>query len=122
MLGTDSDSSRRTLLTVREVALMLGCGRTLVYALIGSRQLPIVKIGRLTRIPVASVDDFVSRRVTVPMSAAVPALAAPARAPSALSPADKARGLSQIELFGDQPRRRGDATPRRRGHLSARSD
>jgi excisionase family DNA binding protein len=66
MLNPDRDSPRRSLLTVREVGLMLGCGRTLVYDLIGSRQLPVVKIGRLTRVPVAAVDDFVSRHVTSP--------------------------------------------------------
>ncbi len=61
MLSSDRDSGRRTLLTVPEVAAELGCGRTLVYSLIGARQLTVVKIGRLTRIPVAAVDDFVSR-------------------------------------------------------------
>lgn len=64
MLSPDRDSPRRTLLTVPEVALMLGCGRTLVYELIGSRELPVVKIGRLTRVPIAAVDAFVSSHVT----------------------------------------------------------
>lgn len=122
MLSPDRDSPRRTLLKVQEVALMLGCGRTLVYDLIGSRQLPVVKIGRLTRIPVAAVDDFVSRHVTGATAPPVAVLADHARARSALLPAAKARGIAQIELFDEQPRRRNEAIPRRRRHSGARSD
>jgi excisionase family DNA binding protein len=123
MLSPDRDIPRRTLVTVQEVALMLGCGRTLVYDLIGSRQLPVVKIGRLTRVPVAAVDDFVSRHVTGAMSHPVAVLAANhARARSAPSPAIKARGVAQIELFDEQPGRRSEAIPRRRGHSGAGGD
>ena len=64
------ESPQRMLLTVREVAFVLGCGRTLVYDLIGSRQLPIVKVGRLTRVPMAAVDNFVSRHLTTGTSVA----------------------------------------------------
>lgn len=62
----------RVLLTIREVAFALGCGRTTVYDLIGSQQLPTVKVGRLTRIPTSAVDDFVTRHLRSPTSSPVP--------------------------------------------------
>lgn len=64
MISSQRENPQRVLLTVREVAFALGCGRTLVYDLIGSRQLPIVKVGRLTRVPAAAVDSFVNRRLS----------------------------------------------------------
>ncbi len=69
------------LLTVQEVAFVLGCGRTLVYDLIGSRQLPVVKVGRLTRVPMAAVDNFVIRHLTTgtSISPRTPASAPPRR-------------------------------------------
>lgn len=68
MIATDSSAppARRAplaLLTVREVAFALGCGRTSVYGLIARGELPTVKVGRLTRIPVSAVAEFVSRGV-----------------------------------------------------------
>jgi excisionase family DNA binding protein len=51
------------LLTVNEVAATLGCGRTLVYELLGRRELNHIKIGRLTRIPPSEVESFVRRRM-----------------------------------------------------------
>ena len=47
------------LLTVAEVAHRLGCGRTLVYDLIGSGRLETVKLGRLRRVPTEAVDVLV---------------------------------------------------------------
>jgi excisionase family DNA binding protein len=49
------------LLTVNEVASILGCGRTMVYELIDKGQLTRIKIGRLTRIPPSEVERFVRR-------------------------------------------------------------
>ena len=49
---------------IREAARLLGCGRTLIYELISSGQLCAVKIGRLTRIPMAGL-----RRLVEPKSA-----------------------------------------------------
>lgn len=57
----------KRLLDVREVAAILGCGRTYVYELIGTRALPTIKLGRLTRIPVGAVDEFVSRKLREPV-------------------------------------------------------
>jgi excisionase family DNA binding protein len=47
------------LLTVNEVANVLGCGRTMVYELIDKGKLTRIKVGRLTRIPPSEVDRFV---------------------------------------------------------------
>jgi excisionase family DNA binding protein len=51
------------LLTVQEVAAALRCGRTCVYELVGRGELPVIKLGRLTRIPAAALEAFVSRRI-----------------------------------------------------------
>jgi len=51
------------LLTVNEVADALGCGRTLVYELLGRRELHHIKIGRLTRISPSEVERFVRLRM-----------------------------------------------------------
>jgi excisionase family DNA binding protein len=53
--------ARALLLTVREVAERLGCGRTFVYELITSGDLEAVKLGRLRRVPVAALDALVER-------------------------------------------------------------
>ena len=67
MIATDTATPAHrmpvTLLTVREVAFALGCGRTSVYALIAKGELPTVKVGRLTRIPVSAIAAFVARGV-----------------------------------------------------------
>ena len=49
----------KLLLDVKEVASVLGCGRTYVYGMIQRGELPVVKLGRLTRIPVRAVAEFV---------------------------------------------------------------
>lgn len=52
----------KLLLDVREAASVLGCGRTYVYGMIQRGELPAVKLGRLTRIPTASLREFVERQ------------------------------------------------------------
>jgi excisionase family DNA binding protein len=101
MISPDSDSPRRTLVTVPEVAAMLGCGRTLVYDLIGSRELPVVKVGRLTRVPVAAVDAFVSRHLTTTVSSPMDLPHRPLRTRSRRSSAVMAAGVAQVRLFDD---------------------
>ena len=56
-----SDRPRALLLTIREVAERLGCGRTFVYELISSGELETVKLGRLRRVPVAALDALIER-------------------------------------------------------------
>ncbi|GAB3365708.1 excisionase family DNA-binding protein [Amycolatopsis echigonensis] len=51
----------RVLLTVEEAADRLAIGRSVVYALLRSRQLESVTIGRTRRVPAAAVDEFVAR-------------------------------------------------------------
>lgn len=52
----------KLLLDVSEVAETLGCGRTFVYGLISSGELVAVKLGKLTRVPAAAVEEFVARK------------------------------------------------------------
>jgi excisionase family DNA binding protein len=89
------------LLTVREVAFVLGCGRTLVYDLIGSRQLPIVKVGRLTRVPMAAVDNFVSGRLTTGTSSAPQKPASPRPRRRKLPRPVVSADTAQTALFDD---------------------
>jgi excisionase family DNA binding protein len=57
----DGTRARAVLLTVRDAAERLGCGRTFVYELISAGELETVKLGRLRRVPVAALDAFVER-------------------------------------------------------------
>ncbi|MDQ6846577.1 MAG: helix-turn-helix domain-containing protein [Candidatus Dormibacteraeota bacterium] len=90
---------------------MLGCGRTLVYDLIGSRQLPVVKIGRLTRVPVAAIDDFVTSHVatTRPTSPPIGSRFDRVGTRGSLLPAVFAGEPAQGQLFEDRPERPGAA-------------
>jgi excisionase family DNA binding protein len=51
----------RLLLTVEEAAELLHLGRSTVFDLIRSGELPSVKIGRSRRIPADSLRDFARR-------------------------------------------------------------
>ena len=53
----------KLLLDVREVGEALGCGKTYVYELIARGDLLTVKLGRLTRVPAASLAEFVCRKI-----------------------------------------------------------
>ncbi len=53
--------SERIVLTVEEAAERLGVGRTLLYALVRSGDIESIAIGRLRRIPLDALDEFVSR-------------------------------------------------------------
>ncbi len=59
-MSTESNSDRR-LIPVAEAAAQLGVGRTTTYALIDAGELQVVKIGRRTLIPSASLDQYVER-------------------------------------------------------------
>ncbi len=47
------------LLTVEQAAHRLGIGRTMAFALIAQGRLATVRIGRLRRIPVQAIPEFV---------------------------------------------------------------
>ncbi|GAA4541994.1 MULTISPECIES: helix-turn-helix domain-containing protein [Pseudonocardia] len=53
----------RQLLTAEEVAEVLHIGRTRVYELIYAGQLQSIKIGRLRRVPVSAVEEFIRQMV-----------------------------------------------------------
>ncbi|GAA0439429.1 hypothetical protein Aca07nite_49020 [Actinoplanes capillaceus] len=48
-------------LTVEQAAKRLGIGRTLMYALIASGEVESVPIGRLRRVPVECLTEYVNR-------------------------------------------------------------
>jgi len=79
-------SATPLLLTVTEVAHRLGCGRTLVYDLIGSGQLETVKLGRLRRVPTEAVDVLVRQL----------------RAVSGSGLGDPSRGDSNFDSYGSE--------------------
>ncbi|HUY97271.1 MAG TPA: helix-turn-helix domain-containing protein [Verrucomicrobiae bacterium] len=60
-VGMNEERLAPLLVDVREAARLLGCGRTLVYDLIGRGELPVIKLGRLTRIPVAALAVLVDQ-------------------------------------------------------------
>jgi excisionase family DNA binding protein len=53
----------KELLTPEELAVVLGCGRTLAYQLIAERAIPSFTIGRLRRVRRSDVESFVERRI-----------------------------------------------------------
>ncbi len=53
--------AERIVLTVEEAAERLGIGRTMVYALVRSGDIESIAIGRLRRIPVDALEEFVER-------------------------------------------------------------
>ncbi|MGH7642844.1 MAG: helix-turn-helix domain-containing protein [Candidatus Dormibacteria bacterium] len=54
--------TEKLLLDVQEAASRLGCHRTFLYGMIQRGELPVVKLGRLTRIPAAALDRYVRER------------------------------------------------------------
>lgn len=49
-------------LTVEEAARRLGVGRTTMYALLASGEIPSVTVGRLRRIPAEALNEYVAAR------------------------------------------------------------
>lgn len=49
------------LLTAEQAAQLLGVGRTTLYGLLRSGALRSVRVGRLRRIPVSAISDFVGQ-------------------------------------------------------------
>jgi len=54
--------TEKLLLNVDEAAHLLGCRRTYLYGMIQRGELPVVKLGRLTRVPAAAVEGYVRER------------------------------------------------------------
>jgi len=53
----------RLLLPVEEAARRLSIGRSLMYELLGAGEIRSVRIGRLRRVPVTALDEYVSQPV-----------------------------------------------------------
>jgi excisionase family DNA binding protein len=53
---------QRLLLRIPEVMTMLGLGRTTIYALIGSGDLPVIRVGKAVRIPMTALEKWVEER------------------------------------------------------------
>jgi excisionase family DNA binding protein len=53
---------QRLLLTVSEAAQQLGIGRSLLYELLADGQLESIHVGRLRRIPIDALADFIDRQ------------------------------------------------------------
>jgi excisionase family DNA binding protein len=103
MLSLHRESRPRALLTVREVASMLGCGRTLVYDLIGARELPVVKVGRLTRVPIEAVDHFIRGHVRDTGPPVMSTRPCPPNVRHPRTRAETAADSAQPQLFDDIP-------------------
>ena len=54
------------LLRPEQVAEILGIGRTKLYVMIRKGELPVLRVGRLVRIPEREFETWMSERITVP--------------------------------------------------------
>lgn len=50
------------LLRPEQVGQILGVGRTKLYSMVRQGELPVVRIGRLVRIPRAALDSWIAER------------------------------------------------------------
>jgi excisionase family DNA binding protein len=53
----------RILLTVDEAATSLSLGRTYLYRLLMSKEIASVKVGRVRRVPLSALTEYVARRL-----------------------------------------------------------
>jgi len=49
------------LLSVKDLARILNCGRTMAWALVNTRQIPSIRIGRLVRISPEDLDAYIRK-------------------------------------------------------------
>ena len=60
MRVTETDD--RLLLRIPEAAARLGLGRSTVYELVQRGELPVVRVGRAVRVPLAALQHWVERQ------------------------------------------------------------
>ncbi|WP_457029216.1 helix-turn-helix domain-containing protein [Kitasatospora sp. P5_F3] len=60
--GTGMPDPTLVALTVEEAARRLGVGRTTMYALVASGEIPSVTIGRLRRVPAEGLKEYIAAR------------------------------------------------------------
>ena len=63
VMPEQEDAHTTELLNIEEVAHELSCGRTFVFTLINAGELQAIKLGRLTRVPRASIRVLVKRKL-----------------------------------------------------------
>jgi len=56
----------RRVFNVMEAAAILGIGRSKLYELMASGEIRTIHIGRLRKIPVAAIDEFLAARESTP--------------------------------------------------------
>jgi excisionase family DNA binding protein len=71
-LASEDISVGPVLLTVPQVAQALQVNRNKVWALVGSGELPSVRIGRSVRVPVSALEEWVRTQTTVSGPEAAP--------------------------------------------------
>ena len=54
---------QRLLLKPTEAAEVLGIGRTKIYSLLSSGELPAVRVGRSIRVPAAALQEWLDRQM-----------------------------------------------------------
>jgi excisionase family DNA binding protein len=59
MTIADLDSTAPLLLDSRQVAQLLGLGRTKVFQMMAGSQLPTVRVGRCVRVPREALDEWI---------------------------------------------------------------
>jgi excisionase family DNA binding protein len=64
MTTQERSTDTRILLTPAEMAATLGVGRTTAYQLIASGEIPVVRIGRLVRVPVDGLREWIRAHET----------------------------------------------------------
>jgi|TARA_B100000315_G_C14257216_1_gene442467 excisionase family DNA binding protein len=62
MNGTRTDTAEPLLLRAPEVAALLRIGRTKVYTMMASGELPVVRLGNALRVPKQALVEWISRR------------------------------------------------------------
>lgn len=62
MLSNTTDSSQRLAVAPAEAARMLSIGKTRLYLMIGTKEIPVIKIGRRTLIRVRDIESFLDRQ------------------------------------------------------------
>lgn len=63
MSDTDQTTAPRVMLTAEQAAEAIGVGRTTMFALIKSGEIESVRIGRLRRVPLDSIEAYTNRLI-----------------------------------------------------------
>lgn len=64
MTAVQPSTAPRVMLTPEQAAEAIGVGRTTMFALIKSGEIESVRIGRLRRVPLASIEAYTNRLIT----------------------------------------------------------